>query len=75
MKRELLAAFGAAGAVALVAIGAVATSNYYSGRPDTTPSVSVVPPSTPPGIPVPQRPGYPIERWEKLREATATAPR
>jgi hypothetical protein len=70
MKRELLAALGAAGVVALVATGAVATSNYLGGRPDNAP-VSVVPPSTPPGPPVPQRgsTGYPIERWHKLQEA------
>lgn len=73
MKRELWAVLASAGAVALVAIGAVAASNYYSGRPDTSP-VSVVPPSTPPGPPVPQRPGYPIERWEKLREAKTQEP-
>ena len=54
--------------------GAVVTWAVNSqGKGDESPvTVNVQPPSTPPGIPVPQRgtPGYPIERWEKLREAT-----
>lgn len=73
MTRELVAVLASTGAVALVAIGAVAGSNYLTDRPDSSP-VSVVPPSTPPGPPVPQRPGYPIERWEKLRVAKTQEP-
>lgn len=71
MKRELLAALASAGAVALTAVAAVAISNYQTNRGDESPVVvQVRPPSTPPGIPVPQRPGYPIERWHKLQEAS-----
>ena len=71
MKRELVAALAAAGAVAVTAVVAVAMSNQLAGRPDETPVVvsTVHPPSTPPGPPVPQRQGYPIERWRKLQEA------
>ena len=71
MKRDLLAALASAGAVALTAVAAVAVSNHMGGRPDETPVVVQVRPVEPhPGVPVPQRPGYPIERWHKLQEAS-----
>lgn len=70
MKRELVAALASAGAVALTAVVAVAVSNHVTGRADETPVVvQVQPPSTPPGPPVPQRQGYPIERLRKLQGA------
>lgn len=55
--------FALCGAAATYAIN---SQHKGDERPEV---VTVQPPSTPPGIPVPQRQGYPIERWRKLQEA------